>query len=141
MSYPSGAFWQSLTDCSRRTRDSIKYGVEIALFVLPAFAGGQTKHHVFLVVLCGFGFRVLCETTGLHDFVDHCLSLTWVYPLDAVHAWLKDVSTRPLPRRLQTIRERRPELVSGESTAESRSANLWQGSLRPKGGVLLSRHA
>jgi hypothetical protein len=48
----------------------------------------------------------------------------------------------PLPRRLETIRGRGPELASGEeSTPGRRGANLWQESVRPKGGVLLARHA
>src|SRR5580658_7259179 len=48
----------------------------------------------------------------------------------------------PLPRRLETIHGRGPELVSGEeSTPGRRGANLWQESVRPKGGVLLARHA
>jgi hypothetical protein len=45
----------------------------------------------------------------------------------------------PLPRRLETIRGRGPELVSGEeSTPRRRGANLWQESVRPKGGGVVS---
>jgi hypothetical protein len=45
----------------------------------------------------------------------------------------------PLLRRLGTIRGKGPELVSGEeSTPERRRANLWQESVRPKGGGVVS---
>ena len=45
----------------------------IALFVLPALACRQTENNVFLVVLCGFDFCILSETTDEDDFVDYCL--------------------------------------------------------------------
>ncbi len=45
----------------------------------------------------------------------------------------------PLPRRLEEICGRGPELVLGEESApEQREANLWKESVRPKGGGVLS---
>jgi hypothetical protein len=50
----------------------------ITPFVLPALAGRQTENDVFLVVLCGFDFCILSETTDEDDFVEHCLWLRYL---------------------------------------------------------------
>ncbi len=45
----------------------------------------------------------------------------------------------PLPRRVEEICGKGPELASGEeSTPERREANVWKESVRPKGGGVLS---
>ncbi len=45
----------------------------------------------------------------------------------------------PLPRRVEEICGKGPELASGEeSTPERRGANVWKESVRPKGGGVLS---
>src|SRR5277367_6158074 len=50
----------------------------IALFVLPALACRQAEYNVFLVILCGFDFCILSETTDEDHFVEHCLWLRYL---------------------------------------------------------------
>src|SRR6202142_3032390 len=50
----------------------------IAFFAFPALACRQTENDVFLVVLCGFYFCILSETTDEDHFVEHCLWLRYL---------------------------------------------------------------
>jgi hypothetical protein len=99
-------------------------GLVLALVVLPALLGCDVEDDVLFVVLSGVGFCVLSETADEDDFVEHgvWLRFFWFVPLSAVHACPEGVPRDPLPRRLDGICGRGPELASGEESAPRRGA-------------------
>jgi hypothetical protein len=111
-------------------------GFVVAFVVLPAFLGCNVEGDVLIVVLSGFGFCVLSEAADEDDFVEHGVLLRFF--------WFDRCARRvcrrdPLPRRLDRICGRGPQLAWGQESAplEARSG-FWKESVRPKGGGVLS---
>jgi len=125
--------------------DAVPFGVVlvVALVVLPAFLGCDIEDDVFFVVLSGFGFCVLSEAADEDDFVEHGVWLRFFWFVRCLRYMLAQRVCRrdPLPRRLDGICGRGPQLAWGQESAplERRVADSGKESVHPKGGGCLER--
>src|SRR3984957_457101 len=117
-------------------------GFVVAFVVLPAFLGCDVEDDVLSVVLSGFGFCVLSEAADEDDFVEHAVWLRFFWFVRCLRYMLaRRVCRRdPLPRRLDRICGKGPQLAWGRGSAplERRIADFGKESVRPKGGGALS---
>src|ERR1700679_704332 len=117
-------------------------GFVVAFVVLPALLGCDVEDDVLFVVLSGFGFCVLSEAADEDDFVEHGVWLRFFWVVRCLRYTLAQrVCCRdPLPRRLDGICGRGPQLAWGKESAplERRVADFGKESVRPKGGGALS---
>src|ERR1700733_11158341 len=99
-------------------------GFVIAFVVLPAFLGCDVEDDVLLVVLSGFGFCALSEAADEDDFVEHGVWLRFFWFVRYLRYMLaRRVCRRdPLPRRLERIWGRGPQLAWGQESAPCRGA-------------------
>jgi hypothetical protein len=122
--------------------DAVPFGAGfvLALFVLPALAGGKVEDGVVLLVLRGFGFCILSEAADEDDFVEHGVLLLFlkVCPLDAVHACPEGVPSRPTPKASGRDLWKGTTACLGEESAPAKGQNLWRESVRPLGVGALS---
>src|SRR6202021_2442077 len=124
--------------------DAVPFGAGFvfAFVVLPAFLGCDGEDDILAVVLCGFGFCVLSEAADENDFVEHGVWLRFFWFVRCLRYMLAQRVCRrdPLPRRLDGICGRGPQLAWGQEAAprERRAADSGKESVRPKGGGVLS---
>jgi len=99
-------------------------GFVVAFVVLPAFLGCDVEDDVLAAVLSGFGFCVLSEAADEDDFVEHGVWLRlfwfvrWMRYMLAQRVCRRD----PLPRRLDRICGKGPQLAWGKESAPLRGA-------------------
>ena len=117
-------------------------GFVVAFVVLPAFLGCDVEDDVLFVVLSDFGFCVLSEAADEDDFVEHGVWLRFFWFVRCLRYMLAQRVCRrdPLPRRLERICGRGPQLAWGQESAPParRAADSGKESVRPKGGGVLS---
>jgi hypothetical protein len=89
-------------------------GFVLAFVVFPALLGCDVEGDVIFVVLSGFGFCVLPEAADEDDCLRYML---------AQRVWRRD----PLPRRLDGICGRGPQLAWGQESAPRRGAQRILG--------------
>jgi hypothetical protein len=99
-------------------------GFVVAFVVLPAFVGCDVEDDVLAVVLSGFGFRVLSEAADEDDFVEHGVWLRFFSFVRCLRYMLAQRVCRcdPLPRRLDRICGKGPQLAWGKESAPPRGA-------------------
>jgi hypothetical protein len=115
----------------------------VALVVLPAFLGCDVEDNVVFVVLSGFGFCVLSEAADENDFVEHGVWLRFFWFVRCLRYMLAQRVCRrdPLPRRLDRIWGRGPQLAWGQESAplEEARSGFWEGERASEGRGCLER--
>src|ERR1700733_8489932 len=91
-------------------------GFVLAFVVLPALLGCDVEDDVLFIVLSGFGFCVLSEAADEGDLVEHGIWLRFFWFVRCLRYMLaRRVCRRdPLPRRLNRICGRGPQLAWGQ---------------------------
>jgi hypothetical protein len=125
-------------------KDTMPFGAGfvLAFVVLPAFLGGDVEDDVFFVVLSGFGFCVLPEAADEDDFVEHSVWLRFFWFVRCLRYMLAQRVCRrdPLPRRLNRICGRGPQLAWGQESAPlERRSGFWEGERASEGRGCLER--
>jgi hypothetical protein len=119
--------------------DAMPFGAcfVFAFVVLPAFLGCDVEDDILFAVLSGFGFCVLPEAADEDDFVEHRVWLHFFWFVRCLRYMLaRRVCRRdPLPRRLDRICGRGPQLAWGQESAPRREARsgFWEGERASEG--------
>src|SRR5580658_11240787 len=94
-------------------------GFVVSFVVLPALLGCDVEDNVLFVVLSGFGFCVLSEAADECDLVEHLIWLRFFWFVRCLRYMLaRRVCRRdPLPRRLDRICGKGPQLAWGKESA------------------------
>ncbi len=111
--------------------DAMPFGAAfvVTFVALPAFLSCDVEDDVLFVVLSGFGFCGLPEAADEDNFVEHGVWLRFFWFVRCLRYMLAQRVCRrdPLPRRLDRICGRGPELALGQESPPCRGAQRILG--------------